>query len=289
MVGAFSRSWQITKLSFGVIKSDKELLLYPIFSFIFSLIYMIALLFPRIILAIINGTFEFSGLVILDYILLFVTYFGTAFIATFFNVCVVYTAKRRFAGENARFFGAIGFAFSRFFRIAQWSFVAASVGVILYMLDQLAEKLGPVGGTLLKILRNLLSMAWGIVTIFIVPGIVYYNLSPGAAIKKSIATLKKTWGESLIRHFGLGLAQFVVTLLVILIFGAITVALFIFFSVLGLLIGLGVLIIALIITFLVFGVAHQVFNVALFEYADKGKVPKGYTKDVMKEAFKVKQ
>ena len=35
-MGAFSRSWEITKLSFSVIKQDKELLLFPIFSGIFS-------------------------------------------------------------------------------------------------------------------------------------------------------------------------------------------------------------------------------------------------------------
>ena len=45
-MGAFSRSWTITKLSFGVINKDRELLLFPILGGLLSILYIIALISP---------------------------------------------------------------------------------------------------------------------------------------------------------------------------------------------------------------------------------------------------
>jgi len=78
----------------------------------------------------------------------------------------------------------------------------------LRLIDEIAERAGRSGQILLYITRSILGMVWGIVTIFVIPGMVYYNLSPFDAIKKSVAVLKKTWEESLIRYYGSGLAQF---------------------------------------------------------------------------------
>ena len=36
MANVFSRSWEITKITFDVIKHDKELLIFPVLSFVFS-------------------------------------------------------------------------------------------------------------------------------------------------------------------------------------------------------------------------------------------------------------
>jgi len=101
MSNAFSRSWEITKASFSVIKHDKELLLFPILSMIFSLIFIVVLLLPTSVFLIFKGggnTVAFQGL---DYLFLFLLYLILAFVATFFNVCVVYTTKIRFSGVKA--------------------------------------------------------------------------------------------------------------------------------------------------------------------------------------------
>ena len=55
MAGVFSRSWHITKLSFRVIKQDKELLLFPILAGIFSIIFIFAMLFPTLIVGILGA------------------------------------------------------------------------------------------------------------------------------------------------------------------------------------------------------------------------------------------
>ena len=46
MFESIGRSFEITKLSFNVVRQDKELFLFPILAGFFSLIYIIALIFP---------------------------------------------------------------------------------------------------------------------------------------------------------------------------------------------------------------------------------------------------
>ena len=284
MPNAFSRSWEITKLSFSVIRQDKELLLFPFLAGIFSITFILAMLFPTLIALVFKGIGMRSAGA-LQYALWFVAYFGLAFIATFFNVCVVYTAKVRFKGGNATFWESIKFALSRIHIIFYWSILSATMGIILRILDNMAERAGKGGKILLGILSSVLGMAWSIITIFVVPGMVYNNLGPIGAIKKSMQILRKTWGESLIRHFGLGLVELVFFVAGIII-SIPLVLVAIGMGIYGILFAVLLIIIYFITVGIVFSIANSIFNTALYVYADTGKIPKGYSKDVMANAFK---
>ena len=283
MFETFSRSWKITKLSFDVIMKDKELLLFPLLAGIFSILFMVAMLFPSIITSFLKDQGQPYG--ITEYLIFFITYLGLAFIATFFNVCVIYTTKIRFEGGNATFWESMNFARSRMTLILTWSIIVATVGLILRLIDNLAERAGESGRLVLNIITSFLGMMWSIITIFVVPGMVYHNLKPMDAIKRSIKTLKATWGESLIRYFGLGMIEFLFFLLGIIVT-------FILFFVLA---GLGTtgIIAAIVIAvlyflgvILVFNVANTIFNTALYVYADTGKIPEGFSQEIMQNAFK---
>jgi hypothetical protein len=134
----------------------------------------------------------------------------------------------------------------------------------------------------------MLGMAWSIATIFVVPGLVYYNLGPFAAVKRSVEVLKKTWGESLVRYIGLGLVQLIVLFVGALVFGLLFVGL----ASISPVVTVSLLILAIIYfatVILVFNVANQVFNTALFVYAESGKVPTHFNEDVLKHAFEPRQ
>lgn len=289
-MNVFQRSWEFTKLSFRVIKKDKELLFYPLLSSIFNLIFSAALLVPTIVVKFLQATDPDYSVIMgtTEYLLVFITYLGLAFISTFFNVCVVYTAKVRFEGGNATFGQSLGFAFRRIPTIFMWSLLSATVGLVLYLLDQIGQSLGKAGQILVSILRSILGMLWSIMTIFVVPAMVYYNLSPFKAIKKSNETLKKTWGESIIRHYGLGFVQGIIVFIGIIITA---VLLFLFYQagIEVILIIIGVFVVFLLIVSMIFQVANTVFNTALFVYADKGKAPMGISGSMMREAMKIKQ
>lgn len=286
-VGVFDRSWQLTKLSFGVIKQDKEMLLFPVLAGFFSLAYSAALLVPTVVVKLTHSGAHSAGargaLGVIDYALCFVTYLGLAFIATFFNVCAVYTSKKRFEGGDATFGESIRFALSRVPRIFSWSLLAATVGLLLTALDNAAERAGGIGKLLLSILRGILGGLWSVITIFVVPAMVYEDLGPIDAIKSSIGTLKRTWGENLVRHFGLGLIQFLFLLLGVLM----TIGVVVVLGPLGgplLLIGVVAMIAYFIGVVLVFSVANTVFVTALYAYAN-GTHPPGFDDQLLARAF----
>jgi len=288
MSGVFERSWKITKLTFNVINKDRELIVFPLLSFIFSVLFLISLLFPTVITwyleKSVSGNFE-----ILSWVIIFLTYLGLAFIATFFNVCVVYTVKKRFEGSNASFGDSIGFALSKIHLIFYWSVISAVVGLLLRIIDQIGRRSKSTAGKMVaSISSSLLGMAWGIITIFVVPGMVYENLGPIKAIKKSVFTLKKTWGESLVRSFGLGLINFLFIFVGVII-GAVLIYFSVIINSLALFVVIPLLLIYFLIVILVFGVATSVYNTALFVYADTGKIPEGYTPEIMHGAFKSKK
>lgn len=284
MTNAFSRSWEVTKLTFDVIREDKELILFPILSGIFSLLFIIAMIFPFVISSIAEGITKNSLTSSAMLIVYFIIYLGLAFIATFFNVCVVYTAKTRFKGKNATFGESIKFAFSKLNLILAWSLLAATIGLILRILDSVAEKSEGIGRWVMHGIVSLLGAAWSIITIFVVPGMVYNNLGPINAIKKSVQVLKKTWGESLIKYFALGLTQFLFIIAGIII----TIILLILGSgagIVGIIFAIIIAVLYFVAVITIFSVANTVFNTALYVYAETGKVPGKYTKDIMSNAF----
>jgi hypothetical protein len=283
-MGVWDRSWAITRTSFGLIGKDKEMIWFPVLSGIFSLLFAAALLVPTWVLQLIEQAGG-AQLVVgpLQYVALFATYFGLAFISTFFNVCVVNTTRVRLAGGDATFFDSIKFAFSRVHLILGWSLVSASVGLFLRMLDSIAERSGLPGRILLFILRAILAGAWSVITIFVVPVMVYKDVGPFDAIGESIETLKKTWGESLVRHYGLGLAAFVCVLpcVGLIVLGGVTAT---SVPIAGLVLAaLGVL--ALLAVVLVFGVASTVFNTVLYHWATFGSA-EGVDTGVLSGAFR---
>lgn len=282
-MGSWARSKQITKMCFDVIRADKEMLLFPLLAGIFSIAFAAAMLFPTIIVHVLrNEHVAFEGLQIA---VTFLTYLGLAFLATFFNVCVVYTTKVRLEGGDATFFQSIGFALSRIHLILAWSVVAATVGMLLRGLDNMGRRSGGLGKVLIAILRSMLGAAWSLITIFVVPAMVYEGVGPFAAIKRSIATLRATWGETLIRYYGLGLVQFVLLLPAILFIVALFPAMARGLPMEAGLALLAVSLLYMMAVILVFNVANTVFNTALYVYAGERRAPQGFDADVLQGAF----
>lgn len=280
----WDRTWALTRMTFDVIKKDNEMLLFPLLAAICSVLFSVAMLFPTVITHLLNdgGSFVWGPLQLAA---TFATYFGLAFITTFFNTCVVYTTRVRLSGGDATFGQSVSFAFSRIGRIISWSALAASVGLLLSMLENAARNAKGVGAILLSILRGLLATAWNVVTLFVVPAMVYQDLGPIDAIKSSMDTLRNTWGESLARHYGMGLASFLFTLPGIL--GAVLIVLAMGS---GLPVGVGVALLAVVGLYilgvaLVFNVANAVFNTALYHYATSRQVPAGFSPEVLQGAF----
>lgn len=284
----FARSWKITKLTFSVINKDRELLWFALLSFIFSALFTVAMIVPSVLPALWTEGQAVDSLEIYQYVIIFLTYFGLAFIATFFNVCVVYTTKVRFQGGNATFGESLRFAFSKTGLIVRWSLLSATVGLLLRILDNLAARLGKIGQIVAGILISLIGMAWSVVTIFVVPVLVYEGLGPIDAVKKSTQIIQRTWGESLVKSIGLGLMQFLSFFLILLVSIGFTWLLVMQFQETGLIVGIAIGAGLLLLAGLIFKVASTIFNTALYLYANEQIVAADFQEDVIRGAFRAK-
>jgi hypothetical protein len=274
-------------MTIQVILQDREMLWFPVLAGLLSTLIIAVGIVPIALLGEATDGHRVP-LNALQYLGLFGTYFGVVFIATFFNVCTVYTTKVRLSGGDATFAESLRFALGKASRIAVWSLIAASVGIVLGTIESAArESKNIVTRVIAWILRSLVGAAWTVVSMFVVPAMVYHDLGPVAALRASVATVEKTWGENLIRHYGLGLVQFVLALPAVLGFvglGLLTgsgtlpgmLALGIAISLSLYLLGLGLL----------FGLANSVFKTALYHFASSGATPQGFDQEVLASAFR---
>jgi hypothetical protein len=285
----FNRSVDITKKSFHIMMADKEIVLFPILATIFSVIFFAVMAVPFLLTSFMTtmGLDQFGDLPY--YVVVFIFYLGVSFIATFFNVAVVYCAKKRFDGGDPTFSEGLNEAFKRIHLIFMWAMVSATVGLILRLLENAASRSkNYVARFIGSIIVSILGAAWSIASLFVVPAIVFNNLGPFAAVKLSIDSVKKTWGESLVREFGLGMVQFLFIMLGVLIFLVPAFLLLVTEMVTLALIAGGLFVIYIAIVFLLFSTADTIYNTALFMYASTGKIPSVYPQAAIQDAFKKK-
>jgi hypothetical protein len=276
-------------MSFGIIRKNKEMLLFPVLSALFSIAFAFAMFFPTVIVHLFDDGNPRFGLV--ELFLSLIVYTGFAFAATFCNTCVAYTTKVRIEGGDATFWESVRFALGRAHLLFAWSVVAATVGIILAAIEDLAERVPGVGKLLLVILRMVLGAAWSIMTIFVVPVLVFEEVGPFEAIRRSAGLVRQTWGENLRRWYTMGLVQFVLSVPAL-------AALFLSVPMAsqnpgqgagGVVVGIwAVVFVYLFALAYVFGVANTVYKAALYVFARESRVPEGFSEDTMRSAFRAR-
>ena len=94
-------------------------------------------------------------------------------------------------------------------QILDWTAVSATVGVILRVIESRSERFE-------EIVSGLLGMAWTIATYFVVPILVVERVGPIRASRRSMSSMRRTWGEALTANFGIGIITFLATLIALI-------------------------------------------------------------------------
>lgn len=280
-MGKFSRSWQLVQQSFAILRSDKQLMLFPVFSAIscFVLTAIIAtggafLMLPTRAAALAAGErFNPNGSP-LFLIGMFTLYVVNYFVIVFFNVALVGVANSRLMGGTWTFKDGLDLAWQRKFTIFQWALVAATVGVILRTLE---ERLGLIG----RIIMRFVGIAWALACYFVVPVLAFEDLTPIDAVKRSAKLFRDTWGEKVIGGFSLSLVTFALMLpgiglvIVATVLGGAT----------GLLIGLAIMFLYFLLLSVFMSAVGGIFNAALYRYACFKQAPPAFSQDLIASAW----
>lgn len=204
---------------------------------------------------------------ILSGILLAATYF----IVMFFNAALIATAMERLKGRPATISYGISKASSHAPAILGWAIIAATVGLILNALRDRTD------GFLGQIALSIAGGVWAYMTFFVVPVLIVEGLGPIAAIKRSGALLKGTWGNQVTANFGF----------MFLYIGAALIAflpaalLFTVSPVLGLTVGVALVALAMGTVQALEGI----FKAALYDFAT-GSTPMGFEQADMRSAYR---
>lgn len=283
-LGKFQASKMIVKESWAVLKQDKEIMWFPILSTITT---MFAVLIMSIVffIFVLNGNMQTFSVPagqqfndVTMYSTVFVYYLITFFIINFFEAGLYIIVQGRFSGQDLGFHDGMNGAANNFNKIFIWSFISATVGLVLRIIADKSKLIG-------KIVAGLFGAAWNILTYFSLPSLIIGNTGIKDSFKESASMIRKTWGETIIVNFGVGL------FFGLIIFGltALVVGIMVIFKSLPVFVmSLGLYIIAMIVLSIVSAALNSIFKLALYNYARTGQVPVGFSSEVVLGAIVAK-
>jgi len=260
-MGKFGNSWQLMKTSLGVLRKDKEIMIFPILSFIACVIILLSFF----------AGFWFIGIPSINttpwlwVVAIFLIYFVLFFIVIFFNTAIIACANIRLNGGDPTVSDGLRIASQNIGRIILWALISATIGMIL---QAIREK----GGWIGRLVAGVFGIAWTYVTFFIIPVLIYEKKGMGSSIRRSASLFKQTWGETIIGTIGFGVVFFVLALL-----GIIPILL-------GGLIGTTIsIVIGVILAFLYWAIlgvvasaTNGIYVAAMYHFATKKQLPPDY-------------
>jgi hypothetical protein len=282
-MGKLARSWDLVGKSLDILLSDKELLLLPVASAISCLVVSVMILgasalFFRSDIAVFAASAPHARqMPQAMWASLFLFYIANYFVVVFFNVALVSAASDRFAGGNATVNHGLQVAWSRKGSILQWAILAATVGVLLGMLE---ERLGWIG----RMVVQFIGVGWTMATFFVAPLLAAEDIGPVEALYRSADLFSETWGEELVGGFSFGLIFTLLSLPGILLPILFARPL----GSTGVVIGFALAVAYWLLLAIISAAVRGIFMAALYRYATNKDVPGNFRLDDFSTAWQPK-
>ncbi len=272
MLATLGNSFKLLRVSWGILKSDRELILFPLLgagALFFVFVYTVAAFWA-------DGTFDRIGpdyrFNLADVTFLTLAYFLASFVIVYFSAALSAAAYQRLEGFNPDLQTGLIAANGRLGALAGWSALAATVVLVLNELSNSRSLIGRIFGFALRLL-------WSYSTFFVVPVIVIENASPLDALSRSTELFQQQWGKILAANFGFGVGYAIVVML------ALGPAALLYF-------GLGSTFLAMVVgaVLLTLGVTtvmalEIIYRVTLYDYAATGRIGGGFSDSMVQDAY----
>jgi hypothetical protein len=267
------RGWALTKKSWALLNSHRELVRFPLYGGIATIILGLVFLGP--------GAFALDKHTYgVGVPLIVIGIYVLSVVGIYFSVGLAACADRIFRGESATVGDGIAVANQRFGAICGWAALSTAIAVVIGLLENQGGALGDIAG-------RLVGAAWSLVTFLAVPVIAIEGTGPFPTLKRSASLFKERWGQQITGNLAIGGAVFLLGLLpaiALIVLGLVIWPSVGFLGALLVVIGALVLCVALVISKALSGI----FGVALYRYALEGEVVGGFTQDDLESAVKQK-
>ena len=273
-----SRGWALTKQSWGVLKSDRSLVIFPMLSAIFALIAVAVIWLPT---ASMSGVLAGEAINEHDpvyYIAAAATAYVSTFIAVFFNVALAACAVRSLRGEDTTVGEGIRAAMQRLGPILGWTLVAATIGLVLRLLQDRI----PLAA---KIAVWIAGAAWAVATFFVIPVLALERSGPWQSIKRSVAVVNARWGEGATGTVAISAVTVLVVVIVMVGGAACKIVLFAAGLQQLAIAVIAIAVAAVIVVSIVSSALTEIFRVAVYQYAVTGATPGAFDNALLQNAF----
>jgi hypothetical protein len=268
------RGWALTKKSWALLNGHRELVRFPLYGGIATIILGLVFLGPGAF-ALDQHTYGIGiPLVVIGIYVLSV-------VGIYFSVGLAACADLIFRGQDATVGDGIAVANARFTQICGWAALSTAVGLIIGVLENQGGAIGDIAG-------RLIGMAWSLITFLSVPVIAIEGTGPIETLKRSGALFKQRWGQQITGNLAIGGIVFLLGFLpgvALIVVGVVIWPSAGFPGAVLIVIGGLIICVALLISKALSGI----FGVALYRYALEGEVLGGFTQEDLESAVKPKR
>ena len=271
MFERISRSLELVKMSWRVLMEDRKLLAFPLLSGAVMLLVIATFILPLIFS---SGALSIATNTVTGIVLLFLFYLVSYSVVIFFNVGLISVAYATLQGDTMTIGEGLAAAGRHLGSILAWAVIAATVGLVLQLVE---DREGPLG----QIAAGLVGGAWTLVTLFVVPGLVFEEKGVVDAMKGSLGLVKQTWGESVVGSLSIGLVFFVVGAVGFVL----VLATLLLNNILVVYAAVALYIVLVAVLAILASAMQGIFVVALYLYAKTGRAPAMFDRGLVEGAF----
>jgi hypothetical protein len=268
------RGWALTKKSWALLNGHRELVRFPLYGGIATIILGLITLGP--------GAFALDKHAYgIGIPLVVIGIYVLSVIGIYFSVGLAACADLLFRGQDATYGDGIAVANSRFTQICGWAALSTAIAVFIGVLENQGGALGDIAG-------RLIGTAWSLVTFLSVPVIAIEGTGPFETLKRSGTLFKERWGQQITGNLAIGGVVFLLGFLpgvALIVVGVVIWPSTGFAGAALIVIGGLIICVALLISKALSGI----FGVALYRYALDGEVIGGFTQEDLESAVKPKR
>lgn len=281
-VGRIKAGWLLFKETWRYLRVDPEMIWIPLIStfinvMIFSVLFAISYIVLGVYLIPEESTESFS---VINYVLIFIAYLCFAFTLSVAQAAITNTVYTRAQGKDATLNDSLKAAFSRWWALFLWSVIAATVGLLLFIMNKRAQK----GNNIIaKLIVRVFDLGWSVLTYFVVPAIMVEKISAFKAIKKSGSVFRATWGETFVSNISIGV---IFMMMYVLLAVALCPLGFILSNLMGP-VAILVLVVLYLLTVFILGLVQSAMNgvlkTLLYLYATGGVAPANFNQELLEK------
>lgn len=216
---SFGNSKQLTKISYDVVKRQRRLYRWTVKAGVYGFVAGAAGVIPGAVLLGVSGVLDDGtdtttsaagasggsiGMAIAGGVLIVIGMVAGTTAANVQLASLVRAADDELHGRQPDDNAARQASRQRLGALFSWSIISVVVGLLIQLVRGNGDS-GPLASVVRSLLAGLIAAVWTVVTTLVMPVIVIERLSAIAAIKRSAAIIRSTWGEALMGGVRIGL------------------------------------------------------------------------------------